>query len=263
MSKKNNIAKKSVDGLKIQKIQKKPEIVDGSDIEKVVDLKSIQAKKFQRMSKAGVESLPLQVNLMQSESLRIAQEKIIDLEREIECLRRDKESLISSGSVLKEKIDNLLSQIEDSNCYLEEERETFANEKKVLLVTLDDVKKEVVRLKEHKKDLENRLSNGLQNIRVRENSLENRLEILKLEGSVLQREKNNKIIDLQRKINKLNDSLQTSYRKNKEMQNYITRLKDSSRKTVSVLRATIHNLEGYRTNEQTETQSNNSKEDQD
>ena len=264
MSKKDNLAKKLIDNQpEDQEIQQKSEALDSSNIEEMAVLKSAQAKKFQIMSKTGVKSPSLQVNLLQSESLRIAQEKIVDLEKEVECLRRDNEALTSSGSVLKETIDGLNAKLDDSRHCWEDEKASFIEEKKVLITTLDDVTKQVNILEGHKKELENRLSKDFQNIRVRENSLENRLEILKLEGSVLQREKNNKIIELQKKINKLNDSLQTSHKKNKEIQSYIAKLKDSSRKTVSVLRATIYNLEGYRVKESSETQSDIPEEDQD
>ena len=255
MSKKDNLAKKPLKEAEVD-FENKVLPLDSQQEEHregVAALKTLQAKKFQQMSQRGAEASPLQVNLMQFESLRVAQEKIVDLEKEVEELRSANENLASSGDFLKDKVNTLKAKLEDGENYLKDEKGNFEEEKQVLLVTLSDLKKEVSRLKENKKELENRLSKDLQNIRVRENSLENRLEILKLEGTVLQREKNNKIIDLQKKLNQLNENLKSSYKKNQELQNNITQLKENVRKTVSVLRTVMHNLEGIKEFSDTQT----------
>ncbi len=255
MSKKSNLAEKPVDHLEESQEPQQEQESSETNLDRLEVLRAKQMRKIQNLSKDGVEVSPLKINLVQSESLRIAQEKIVELEREIEDLRRINESLTSSGDVLIEKVDKLMVELEESHSHREDEKAGFESEKEVLLTTLEDTRKEVDRLKEYKKDLESRLSKDLQNIRVRENSLENKLELLKLEGSVLKRDKDKQIIELKNKLNKLNESLKTAYRKSNDLQNYITQLKNSSRKTVSVLRATIHNLEGYRVKQQSETQS--------
>jgi len=246
MGKKNNVAKK------INTDQKPDEIKESANKEGVLALNAILSKKYQQTRQDGDALSPLELNLLKFDSLTTAQEKIVELEQEIEQLYSANESLTSSGEVLQDKISHLLAKVEDSQNQLTEEKKIFEEEKQIVLNALEDTKKEVSYLQKHKQELENRLSKDLQTIRVRENALENRLELLKSDGAVLQRDKDNKIIELQKKIQKLNWNLQSSYKKYKELQNQTDQLKARNRKTVSVLRTIIHNLEGARITEQAE-----------
>ena len=76
-------------------IKKEEENVKPKTVTQAMDesLKAVQAHKFQMMTKANNEkgaSSPLRMHLIQSESLKIAQEKISDLEDEISSLRAKK-----------------------------------------------------------------------------------------------------------------------------------------------------------------------------
>ena len=189
---------------------------------------------------------PLQFNLIQSESLRLAQSKIANLEEEMESLRRDNEKLVAAGEVLEERMDQLKVENEDFRREREENMEAFDGEKEILLSTLEEGRKKTAHLEKIKKQLENRLSRDLQSIRARENSLENKIEIMKLEHGVLQKEKDKMIIDLQRSLYKVKDSLKVSQKRNQELQEQLNHIRENLRKTVSVLRATVNNLEGFR-----------------
>ena len=189
---------------------------------------------------------PLQFNLIQSESLRLAQSKIANLEEELESLRRDNEKLVAAGEVLEERVEQLQVENEEFRREREESASVFSNEKEVLLSSMEEGRKTIARLEKTKKQLEKRLSRDLQSIRVRENSLENKIEIMKLENGVLQKEKDKMIIDLQRGIYKVKDSLKASQKKNQELQEQLGKIRESLRKTVSVLRATVNNLEGLK-----------------
>ena len=215
----------------------------------MADLRSLQAQKFQMMSKmegeaASQNNPQLQMQLMQSETLHVAQQKITELEEELQSLRHDNEDITSAAEVLKERVDSLMAKVEELNRKREEDRESFADEKGVLVSALEEAKKEKFRLESEKKKLERRLSKDLQSIRIRENSLENRIEIMKWDGAALQRAKDKKIMELQQSAHKLCASLKAAHKKNQELQTQINKMGDSSRKVVAALRATVHNLEG-------------------
>ena len=206
----------------------------------------IQMSKSQLMARASVEGggSPLEITLQQSESLKAAQARISTLEGELQKFRQDNESLISTAEVLKESREQLMAENEELRRNQEEIQESFADEKDVLLNTLEEIKREKSRLVDINKNLEKRLSADLQNVRTRELALEGQMEILKLEGVALQREKDGKIIDLQKTNRKLNNNLFSSHKKIQELQTQVNKLRDNVRKSLSVLRATIHNLEG-------------------
>lgn len=218
-------------------------------------LKVVEARKLQMVSKTGINqgvTSPLQMHLIRSESLRIAQDKIADLEEELHRFRQKNESLISASEVLKDKNDLLQSKLADLKYLSKEEKDNFKGEKEILLSALEEAKTQINKLKGKKQELEKRLSRDLHGIHARENSLESRIEILKMENSVLQREKDRKIIELQKQIQKIKANLEEAHKKNQDLQMLNNKLQESSRRTVSSLRATIYNLEGVRSkNEET------------
>ena len=205
-----------------------------------------QASQSQLMARSSVKGggSPLEITLQQSESLKAAQAKISALEEDLQKFRQDNESLISTAEVLKENREQLLAENEELRQNREDMQENFADEKDVLINTLEEVKREKAKLADVNKNLEKRLSADLQSIRARELSLEGQVEIIKLEGAALQREKDGKIIHLQKVNRKLNNNLFSSHKKIQELQTQADKLRESVRKSLSVLRATIHNLEG-------------------
>ena len=206
----------------------------------------LQVSRSRLMAGSAVKGggSPLEITLQQSESLKAAQARIGALEGELQKLRQDNESLVSAGEVLKENRERLLAENEELRRSREESQESFEDEKGVLLNTLEEMKKEQSRLSDTNKNLEKRLSVDLQSIRARELALEGQMEIMKLEGTALQREKDARIIDLQKESRRLNNNLLSSHKKIQELQTRADKLRESVRKSLSVLRATIHNLEG-------------------
>ena len=239
--------------LKVVPEAKEPSVLKNEeDFTKLKEKDSVTKSKATPQKNSMENASLLQVQLLQSESLRLAQERIISLEKELQELREGNEALASAGDVFEEKIEQLLLKNEELLKDKEEGKNQFKDEKKILTEALKASRTEKVKLDAHNKELENRLSKDLQSIRGRENSLENRIEIIKMESSVLQREKDKKILDLQKSIHKLNNNSKQSYKKNQEIQEKIKSLQDNSRKTIAVLRATIHNLEGGQSQEATE-----------
>ena len=219
------------------------------------NLKAIQARKLQMMTQTTNRepalSSPLQMHLVQSDSLRIAQEKISDLEEELLSLREKNESLISAGETLRKNNESLKIKIEDAKSNLKDEKKSFEEEKGILLSALESAREQLGKLRSKKQELEKRISSNFYGIRQRESSLEGRIEILKMENSALQKEKDKKILELRKDIQKLKYNLENSRKKNSEIKLLNSKLKESSRRAVSALRATIYNLEGAKMNEET------------
>ena len=168
-------------------------------------------KVFSPMKK--VSTSPLQKHLIRSESLRIAQEKISILEKELYKLRQKNESIVSAFEVLKEKNQVLQSKLEDMKFSIKEEKANFKEKERVLLSALEEAKTQIHDLRSRKKELENRLSRNMQGIHARESSLESRLEILKNDTRNLQEAKDKKIIELQQQIQKIKANLDASHQK--------------------------------------------------
>ena len=217
-------------------------------------LELIQARKFQMMTNANNKeavSSPLQMHLIQSESLKIAQEKISDLEEEISSLRKKNESLVSAGEILNKKNETLKTKLDDLKSSLNEEKNSFKDEKDLLLSALEKAREQLDQLARKKQELEKRLSSNFHGIRQRESTLEGRIEILKMENSVVQKEKDKKILELKKDIQKINYNLESSRKQNHEISSLNNKLKESFSRTVSALRATIYNLEGAKMIEET------------
>ena len=173
----------------------------------------------------------------------MAQKKISSLEEELSLLRRDNEKLVSAGGVLEEKIESLKAQNETLSAEKEESDKAQEAEKETFLNALEESRIKTDRLESAKRQLEKRLAGGLENVRGRENTLENKIEIMKLEQSVLQKEKDKIIIDLRREIYKMKNNLKITQSKNQDTQLQLSRMRERLLKTVSVLRAAVSHLE--------------------
>ena len=244
--------------IKSKGLIKKPEVknLKSKTLTRIEDenLKAIQARKFQMMTHTNREqapSSPLQMHLVQSESLRIAQEKISDLEDEILSLREKNESLVSAGEVLREHNESFKSKLEELKSSLNDEKKSFEDEKEVLLSAMEEAREQLIRLRNKNQELEKRISSSFHGIRQRENSLEGRIEILKMENSAIQKEKDRNILELKNDILKLKHNLENAHKKNHELNGLNSKLRESSRRAISALRATIYNLEGAKLSEET------------
>ena len=185
-----------------------------------------------------------ELQLAQSENLRIAQHKIIDLEKEIERLRKDNENLAAAGETFKNSLDELQSQLEINENELRSTKEILEGEKSLLLENLSRKEKEGKESKQRLEELEMRLSSNIQKIRVRERELENRLELVKMENAALLRSKDELILDLKRHMDQLNQELDNYRAKGKELNKQLSDKQDMLRRTVKALRLSLTMLEG-------------------
>lgn len=189
-------------------------------------------------------SSPTGAALAQSENLRIAQSRILELEQEVSRLRVENEELAAAGETFRRKADELGSRAEDLENRYQNALSSHKDEKALLLENKETLRRDLENLKAKNEDLELRISTNIQKIRVRERELENRLELVKMEGQALIRSKDEMILDLKRQIDQLGLELNNYRTKSQELNRMILDKQDILRRTVKALRLALTMLEG-------------------
>lgn len=182
--------------------------------------------------------------LAASENLRIAQNRILELEQEVERLRVENEDLASAGETFRRKSDELTSRTQDLENRYQNAVSTHSQEKALLLENKESLRHELEAVRAKNEDLELRISTNIQKIRVRERELENRLELMKMEGAALIRSKDELILDLKRQMDQLTLELNNYRTKSQELNRLILDKQDILRRTVKALRLALTMLEG-------------------
>ncbi|MGE4132516.1 MAG: hypothetical protein AB7F86_12810 [Bdellovibrionales bacterium] len=182
--------------------------------------------------------------LAQSESLRIAQGRILELEQEIERLRLQNEELGAAGETLRLRTDELLALNNRRETDYQNALARFDHEKAILSASKEALQRDVENLRRKNEELELRISSNVQKIRVRERELENRLELMKMESAALIRSKDEMILELKRHIDQLNMELGNYRTKNQELNRQTNDRQEMLRRTVKALRLALSMLEG-------------------
>lgn len=208
-------------------------INDGSINDRSINDRSIN----QRMSRDRIGSLE------GVESLRLAQERILDLERELDRLRRENEELAAAGETFQRRSDELQSRVDYLERQYVEVRSIADEERKVLQNALVNKDAELTRLKVKIEELEIRLATNVQKIRVRERELENRLELAKRESTALVRNKDEIILELKRQSDQLQLEIENYRSKTLELNRAMNEKQELIRKTVRALRLSLSILE--------------------
>ncbi|HVK62359.1 MAG TPA: hypothetical protein VM432_12450 [Bdellovibrionales bacterium] len=182
--------------------------------------------------------------LKQSESLRIAQNRMLELEAEIEKLRRGNEELASAGDTLRRRTDELLSRAENVENQSREVKRIAEEEKKVLRGQLQAKERENSEIRARLEEIETRLESGFKKIRVRERELEHRLEIVKMESATLVSTKDRMILELKRQVDQLHHEADHGKQKSQELFNQYKEKQETIRRVVRALRIALTILEG-------------------
>jgi hypothetical protein len=154
------------------------------------------------------------------------------------------EQLAAAGETLRRRADELATQAKSLQTRLSRTTETKDQEIEILRNSQHQRDKEVGALKLKIEELEMRLSTNIQKIRVRERELENRLELVKMEGTALVRNKDEIILDLKRQLDQLNLELENYRNKGQELNKQLGDKQEMLRRTVKALRLALSMLEG-------------------
>lgn len=178
------------------------------------------------------------------EQLRVSQEKINDLETEIEDLRRENDEILSAADTFKVLSEDYYEQLEKLKIEMLESRETSMQENKILKDSLVEREKLVHELKQSNADLKSKVETNFKQIRKRERDLEYRLEMAKVEETTLLKSKDKSILELRRKVDKLEQEMEAYREKNKEHYQKLQQQQQTVRGVVRALRIALTRLEG-------------------
>jgi len=211
----------------------KPQIVE----EKVV------IGAFKGPSKSGLVHTSVDASLAQAENLKIAQSRILELEKEVEKMRQENEDLAVAAQIVRKKTEELSQQVAQLENEKNEIQDSLHEEVGLLKNSLAFKENEVITSKNKIEELDARLKNDFKKIRVRERELENRLELARAEKQSLVQAKDEIILNLQRKIDQYKSELDAYKGKVSELNRTVESYQDQTKRTMRALRLAMTNME--------------------
>lgn len=185
----------------------------------------------------------LQMKLLEGDHLKIAQNRIEELERNLERMRVENEKLSTAADLFQRRSEEnvqLRQEIEKKLAYNEER---MIEERNSLQSHIEKQDESIREHKEKIEELESRLSSDIRKSRSRERELENRLELARMEKISLVGSKDEIILDLKRQVDQLNHELGGYRRKAAQMNQALEANQEQFRRTVRALRLALTNLE--------------------
>ncbi|MFN9068476.1 MAG: hypothetical protein ACK5V3_14680 [Bdellovibrionales bacterium] len=193
--------------------------------------------------RAGQAYIGADASLAQAETLKLAQDRIKELEKEVDRLRQDNDDLASAGEIITQKMEDFQGRVVRLEKEKSELNNQFKNEVLILKGHLQFKDNELSKSKTKVEELDLRIKTDFKKIRVRERELENRLELVRAEKYALMRSKDEKILDLQRKLDQMKSELDLYRSKVQDLNKSMEEQQDQMRKTVRALRVAMSNLE--------------------
>lgn len=205
--------------------------------------KSVRTSVGRFAARTGGSQSVAESALVHSENLRIAQQKILDLEAETERLRRENEALAAAGETLRRIGDELKADRENYQRKFEQLKDNYTQEREILNATVEAKDREGKEFKNKNDEYEMRLTSNLQKIRVRERELENRLELVRMESTAVVRSKDEMLLDLKRRLDQAQMELENYRQKSQELHKGMGEKQELLRRTVKALRLALSMLE--------------------
>lgn len=219
---------------------------DSNELSSIVENSNDDDEKIlliQKPSKVNTSQVSLDASLLQAENLRIAQNKILELEKEIERLRQENDEIITTSEILRNKTEDFTIKITQLEKSIEEKKTDHQNEMALLKGNLSYKESENQKLKTKLEEVEQRIKSDFKKIRIRERELENRLELIKAEKIALLKSKDELLLDLKRRNDQSKSEIENYREKvqelNKSLENYQTQI----RLTVRALRIALSHIE--------------------
>ncbi|MCS6838853.1 MAG: hypothetical protein NZ480_08405 [Bdellovibrionaceae bacterium] len=187
--------------------------------------------------------LKIDNNIEFAHHLKLAQNKIIELEKELDRLREENELLTVAAQTHKNQAEEYflkLNQLEN------EKREALEQAQMEIMVVQQNLKRkehENKKLVDELTQLRLEIQHQVKNVRKRERDLENRLEILKQERNALLKAKDEMILQLRQRIDEMNGEIELMKEQNQQLNKKIAGLQDQIFRTVKTLRLTLNHLQ--------------------
>lgn len=196
-----------------------------------------------RGARGGNVHTSMDASLQQAENLKLAQQRILDLEKENDRLRSENEEVSSAADIIRSRLEELSAKITSQEREKAELQESAQNEMMILKGNLQFKESEVAKARLKIDELEVRLRNDFKKIRIKERELENRLELARAEKSALVRAKDENILELKRKIDQQQSEIDNYREKLLELNKTIEANQEQFKRTVRALRLALSNLE--------------------
>lgn len=184
-------------------------------------------------------------SLVQAENLRMAQDRILDLEAEVDRLRAENDEVAGAGDIIRQKYEELSSKYQNSEKERNEIIDNHHLEVTLMKSKADFKDQELVKARNKVEELELRLKSDFRKIRVREKELENRIELIRAEQTALLRSKDEYILELKRKVDHLESEIENYRMKILEFNKTLDSKQDQFKKALRALRLAFTSLEGH------------------
>ncbi len=181
--------------------------------------------------------------LAQAENLRIAQDKILEIEKENEKLRMQNEELIAASEIVRERADLLSAQVQEFKTDRDSFEQSYKNEIQLIRNQYHRKDNELQKAQMKIDELDSRLKFDMKKIRIRERELENRLELIRAEKNALVKSKDEQILDLRRKMDQVQLEVESYRQKCVDLNKVLDTNQDSFKRTTRALRLAMANLE--------------------
>lgn len=196
-----------------------------------------------RGSRSGNVLTGMDASLAQAENLKLAQQKILELERENDRLRQENDEVSSAADIIRVRLEETMARLTASDREKADQQESAQNEIMILKGNLQFKDSEVAKARLKIDELDSRLKNDFKKIRVKERELENRLELVRAEKAALIRAKDENILELKRKIDQLQSEIDNYREKFLELNQTLGSQQEQFKRTVRALRLALANLE--------------------
>jgi hypothetical protein len=184
-----------------------------------------------------------QNHLQLAHYLKLAQDKVLDLEKEIDKLREENDLLVIAAQLAKKQSEELSEQLVQFEHHRVESLEQAQMELNIYRENLAIKEKERRQMEEKIRQLEGSVSKEVKKIRNRERELENRLELSKQEKIALLRSKDESILDLRRKVDDLQGEIEVYRSQNADLQRKNQDQHGQLSRTVKALRLALAHLD--------------------
>ena len=192
---------------------------------------------------SSVVAAAAEIALSQAENLKMAQNRIRELEGEVDRLRQETELLATAGQIAKKHSEEMAEKAEFVERQKIEQSDQARLEMNIYRENVNDKDRELHKLRLHVEELESRVSTDIKRVRVRERELENRLELSKIEKNALVRAKDEHILELKRKMEGTQSDLEIYKERCQELQKKLKEQNESLSRTVRTLRLALTHLE--------------------
>jgi hypothetical protein len=197
----------------------------------------------QKPPKVNSSQVSIDASLAQAENLRMAQNRILDLEKEIERLRQENDEILTASEIMRIKVEEYTLRISSVEKELNEGRSDFKNELAIVKGNLSFKESDNYKLKTKVEELELRIKTDFKKIRIRERELENRLELVKAEKQAIAKSKDELLLELQRKNDQAKGEIDNYREKVQELNKSLENTQSQIKMTVRALRIALSHIE--------------------